>query len=175
VGNAAEKLEEDGRSKAQRVDKRVTNPGAWELLCDGFAVGVRRKMMGYEKRSTSGHHEAKGLRHRFPHQSKGLGSKQTEFWEMWMVSISNKTDVEDARPLVKAEEGPGQLIVPGIGPRVTVGLASVAFGFGNVIKVVTVGGQQRFEASKDGMTRGPWQSAGRRRKSGGLGRVRSGS
>ena len=89
--------------------------------------------------------------------------------------MSSKADVEYARPLIKAEEGPGQLIVPGIGPRVTIGLSSVAFGFGNVVKVVTVGGQQRFEPGNDGMILGPRQSAGRRRKSVGLGRLQGGS
>lgn len=75
---------------------------------------------------------------------------------MWMVLISNKIDVEDVWLLVKVEEGLGQFIVFGIGFCVIVGLVFVVFGFGNVIKVVIVGGQQRFKVSKDGMICGLW-------------------
>ncbi|KAK0392183.1 hypothetical protein NLU13_1681 [Sarocladium strictum] len=175
VGDSVAAMEQDGQSKTLKFEKRIANPGAWELLCDGSAIGVRSRIKGHGKRSNSGCDGAKGIRHRFPQQSKEPRSREAEYWEMWTESMSHKTDAADARPLVRWEDGLGQLIVPGIGPRVTVGLTSVAFGFGNVIKLVTIGGQQRFEASNDGMSRGHRQSAGRRRKSGGLGRTRSGS
>lgn len=164
----------DKKVVAQVISKSVANPGAWELLCDGYVVGIRRIVLEPGTRPGDGPRSAPGLRQRFSSYHKGHVALIPEHWEMWMASTGNKTDVEDARPLVKAAEGPGRLIVPGIGPRTTVGLASVAFGFGNVIKLVTVGGQQRFEASNDGITRNSGRNPGRRRKSSGLG-LRSGS
>lgn len=175
LGKVEADSHESTENSYQRLQKRIANPGAWDMLSDGTAVGVRRRILRHGQGPMNGHEEVKGLRQRFPQKVKDTNSGKQEYWEMWTASSAHKPDADDSRPLVKAEEGPGQLIVPAIGPRVTVGLTSVAFGFGNVIKLVTVGGQQRFEAKSDATLRRPWQSAGRRRKSGGLGRVRSGS
>lgn len=160
---------------AQKAEKRVEAPGAWELLDSAMVVGVRRRLMSQDPRNSHSQDEAAGLRHRFPHKSNGTSSRTEEVWEMWTASSSVESESDESRPLIKTDESLGQLIVPSIGPRAVVGLTSVAFGFGNVVKLVTIGGQQRFETPKNGNQCDPWQSASRRRKSGVVGRARSGS
>lgn len=158
-----------GWQTAQRFQKRIRNPGCWETLCDGTVVGIRRRSAA-ENTSTNG---MKGLRRRFPKSGQCYADPCP--WEMWTAFPGDRLDRDETRPLLRPHESDNHLLISTVGPQVEVGLTSVAFGFGNVVKVVTVGGQQRFESGRDATRHEHWLSASRRRKSGGRSRQRSGS
>lgn len=141
-------LDDDGCewSAARETKRRVKNPGHFTALSDGSAVGIRRKM-GPDVDPISLVGSAEGLRNRFSSRSttKALSMQ----WEAWTVSPGGKTEADEVQPLFNEKEQTSHLLISDLGPKVKVGLMSVAFCFGNIIKLVTVGGPERFEPCSD--------------------------
>ncbi|KAF4120153.1 Sterol-sensing domain of SREBP cleavage-activation [Geosmithia morbida] len=136
--------------------RRVRNPGHYRTLSDGSVVGIRRKQKESLPCSPSDSPTSQsvaegGLRKRFLSSrnsiSSGSGNDAASLpeWEVWTISPSNRIGADEEEPLFKADERSSHLLISDIGPKVTVGLMSVAFSFGNVVKVVTVGGTERFD------------------------------
>lgn len=150
--------------------KRVKNPGQYSTLSDGSVVGIRRKKdpSSDSPLSSSGENgtAATGLRNRFAATRRSLGGSDmlSPEWEVWTVSPSNRIGTDEEEPLFKHDEQPSHLLISDIGPKVTVGLMSVAFSFGNVVKVVTVGGAERFDMDEDDAHDGLLNIGHRRRK-----------
>ncbi|KAK5993164.1 Sterol regulatory element-binding cleavage-activating-like protein [Cladobotryum mycophilum] len=146
---------------AREEKKHVVNPGVWELASDGSAVGLRRRPQAdfSPLRDMS-----ERLRNRFSARDRLRDTFRC--WEIWRVSIDDRTEADESLPLFNEDEA-DHLVISEIGPKVKVGLRSMAFAFGNVIKLVTVGGRERFEPVTDETSReSPVNVSGRRRKVG---------
>lgn len=157
---------------AKLASKQVDNPGVWVALSDGSAVGIRqRASTGYNDQGRARGNTTE-VRHRFPRQ-KG-NSDGFRRWEVWTASVGGRSESDEAQPLFRDAEQSGHLLISELGPMVKVGLTSVAFSFGNVIKLVTVGGHERFEGEGDEKGHEKLMKAsGRRRKPGGTPRPRA--
>ncbi|KAI9158801.1 Sterol regulatory element-binding protein [Paramyrothecium foliicola] len=154
---------------AKEVKKRVKNPGAWKMLPDGSVVGVRRRVSTKEtvhqltgdgklRRRTHGHDKCKS---------------RVGCWEVWTISGAGKMGMDECRPLFREDEKASHLIISELGPHVKVGRTSIAVGFGNMIKLVTLG-YERFDSDVDETNREPLLNVGsRRRKPSALTRVRT--
>ena len=148
--------------------RRVRNPGHFCILSDGSACGIRRKKAPEAEAPTQAGDGGEGLRKRFAGRST---TKTTPIeWEAWTISPSLRTGTDEEEPLFKKDEQPSHLLISDLGPKVRVGLMSVAFAFGNVIKLVTVGGPERFDMATDD---GLMNLASRRRKAGSICRPRA--
>lgn len=159
-------------SAANVTKRRVKNPGHYGILSDGSAAGIRRKKTPEAEVSSQCGDNGEGLRNRFGGRSTG---KNTPIeWEAWTISPSLRTGTDEEQPLFKKGEQPSHLLISDLGPKVRVGLMSVAFSFGNVIKLVTVGGPERFDAGPDETGHEGYKNmASRRRKGGGTWRPRA--
>ncbi|OHW91020.1 srebp cleavage activating protein [Colletotrichum incanum] len=126
--------------------RQISNPGTWEALPNGFLVGVRRDV--YDCGSSSGESSpttAGGLRRRmYQRLEKRPSRSSSDNWEVWVASQLGREEIYETRPLHADYEIGSHLIISELGPMVKVGTASVAVGFGNVIKLITVG-HQHFE------------------------------
>ncbi|KAF7562558.1 hypothetical protein G7046_g1573 [Stylonectria norvegica] len=131
--------------------KHVENPGTWSVLSDSSVVGIRQKSRRPDSDDAGGRRRADGLRHRSPR--KDVGRDPFGRWEVWTVSQGGRLRTDETRPLFQDDEQAGHLIVSDLGPMIRVGQRSVAFSFGNVVKLVTVGGQERFEGSAERRSR----------------------
>lgn len=167
-------------------ERRIRNPGTWEALPNGYVVGVRRVRTAHAPRSPHAETSASalpslasrypGLRRRIYSLARDGDSRGRHWnhasendWEVWIANRSGKQDLFETGPLcVPSEAGVHQqrLFITELGPMVKVGTASVVVGFGNVLKLVTVG-HERFE---DGIYAGaggtdePWNVGSRRRR-----------
>ncbi|KAG6357148.1 hypothetical protein INS49_015025 [Diaporthe citri] len=74
-------------------------------------------------------------------------TKLEETWEIWVISRVEKEGNIETTPLV-APDDPAGLIISALGPMIKVGYSSAAVGFGNVVKIITVG-HERFENADD--------------------------
>ena len=132
---------------AKESKTRIFRPGAWDILADGSILGMRRistagsKTLGTVNR---------GVRHRFV--SRAANKDSLTDWEVWASSASTEAAVDEWRPLFAKGDEAGHLIISELGPRLRVGLRSLAFAFGNMIKVVSLGGPERFEEGINGKT-----------------------
>lgn len=77
---------------------------------------------------------------------------------------AGRAKTDETRPLIQEDDKAGHLIVSELGPMVRVGQKTVAFSFGNVVKVVTVGGHERFEDGTEDQAREYMKTGSRRRK-----------
>ncbi|CAM1508510.1 Fc.00g053580.m01.CDS01 [Cosmosporella sp. VM-42] len=146
----------------KEVKKHVGNPGTWNMLSDNSIVGIRQKSRRPRIVGSDGRRE--GLRHRSPR--KDFGRDLFGVWEVWTVSQGGRLKTDETRPLFQDDEQAGHLIVSDLGPMIRVGQRSVAFSFGNVVKLVTVGGHERFEGSAEDKSREYLNIGSRRRKAG---------
>jgi hypothetical protein len=146
--------------EAAETKKRIVNPGVWDIVQNGSVVGIRRI-----SRSGGGKERA-GLRYRGA-KANGLPSATLKRWQTWTTLASDRVDMDEARPLVGYGEDIGHLLISELGPKVKLGLKSVAFAFGNAIKVVTTGGQERYESEGEGSSEPLLQVGNRRRRHGG--------
>lgn len=154
----------------KEIKKRVKNPGTWHVLSDGSVVGIRLVIQRHKQSKIAN----QGLRRR--HQIEQRQQYSFGNWEVWAASPCDKPDMEECRPLFETGDESNHLVVSGVGPKVSVGLRSVAFAFGNVIKLVTSGGQERYEADAESRKYDAlMNTASRRRKTGQVGRVRASS
>jgi hypothetical protein len=156
---------------AEEVKKRIENPGTWELLSDGSIIGVRRRVPIDDSTRSARSDLGNKMRRRLPRPDKcrdRLGC-----WEVWTVSTGRRWGMEECRPLLREQEQAGHLIINNLGPRAKVGCTSVVVGFGNAIKLITLG-YERFERIAD-ETQGEslLNASTRRKKPGTLTRARA--
>jgi hypothetical protein len=153
----------------KRLDKRIKNPGTWQVLSDGSVVGIRLVLQ-----NCNGTNDANpGFRRR---RRAAEDRRQYSFanWEVWVTSPCVKPNLEECRPLFEVGDESNHLEVSDLGPKVSVGLRSVAFAFGNVIKLVTSGPLERYGADAENKSPdGLMNTAGRRRRLGQPGRTRA--
>jgi hypothetical protein len=148
---------------SREIIRTVENPGQYHLLGDGSIVGIRRKVCCCQDDSRKVCDVSEGgLRRRLPYGSKLR--EPTVVWEAWTASPGDKVTADETQPLFKDSEQSSHLIIPDLGPKVRVGLMSVAFSFGNVIKLITIGGQERFDAGADDAGSDGLMNVGNRRR-----------
>jgi hypothetical protein len=128
----------------REMKKHVTNPGVWDALHNGCVVGVRRKSVG---RAGSQSPTQGGMRQRIT-RSESRTPKPSDEWEAWLVSQLGRQELCETWPISREFEEDGQLMVTQLGPLVKVGTASLAIGFGNIIKLITIG-HERYNAKSD--------------------------
>ncbi|KAF6827406.1 srebp cleavage activating protein [Colletotrichum plurivorum] len=148
--------------------RQISNPGTWEALPNGLLVGVRRE--SYESGSSSGESSPTttgGLRRRMYQRLEKRPSRSHDNWEVWIASQLGLEETYETRPLHSENEDGSHLIISELGPMVKVGTASVAVGFGNIIKLITVG-HQHFEDLAEGENGGLLNLGSRRRKPAGV-------
>jgi hypothetical protein len=147
---------------AKKAKKRIGNPGSWATLFDGSVLGIRRQTCG---RNPEYGAAVGSLRRRLPRET--INNEAFTQWELWTVSPGGRMDADEHRPLFDETEQAGHLIISELGPKVKVGSSSVAFAFGNIIKIATRGGQERWEtnAVENGQS-STVNLTGRRRKAG---------
>lgn len=151
---------------AGEVRRRMQHPGVWTPLRNGSIVGVRQR----KGKEIEGSHFANrlsllgqsGLRKRGPLSSSTNNWKKYDAWEVWVVSQLGRGENIETRPLDTPEAG-GGLIISELGPMVKLGYGSVAVGFGNVIKLITVG-HERFDSAEEGLKAGNLSLTNRRKK-----------
>ncbi|RDA89899.1 hypothetical protein CP533_1372 [Ophiocordyceps camponoti-saundersi (nom. inval.)] len=119
---------------ARETRKRVADPGVWDMISDGSAIGIRYVAPAGKVKEVS------GLRNRYgkwPAEPDPL-----EGWQLWMESPAGcRPEVSESCRLIKDGEEAEHLLVTKVGPKAKVGLNSVAFAFGDMTKMVTVGTQ----------------------------------
>ncbi|OIW29811.1 hypothetical protein CONLIGDRAFT_345878 [Coniochaeta ligniaria NRRL 30616] len=143
---------------ARELKRRVKDPGNWETLLNGSVIGVRTKSppdTGKDHATSPFQH---GLRRRTATPSKSHPTSQKDRWEVWVMSQLEKQEHYETRPLWADEgeeeegglDGSGRdhLIISSLGPVVKVGGSSAAVGFGDAVKVITVG-HERFDNPTD--------------------------
>ncbi|KAJ9142742.1 Sterol regulatory element-binding protein cleavage-activating protein [Pleurostoma richardsiae] len=153
-------------TNTREVKRRISDPGMWEALPSGCIVGIRRKTEQPSSPTVTSGLRRRGVRTGSESQPKGTEDE----WEVWVVSQLEGEENRETRPL----KGPGEeggLIISELGPVVRVGSGTVAVGFGNIVKVVTVG-HERFESSDDRNDAQNLSLSSRRRKSAGASRHR---
>ncbi|KAF4968875.1 hypothetical protein FSARC_3810 [Fusarium sarcochroum] len=156
---------------AKEARRHIENPGSWSVLSDGSVVGIRQKSNRALDIEANGRRKIDGLRHRSPRKEPGRDLFGR--WEVWTAPQSGQLRTDETRPLFQDDERAGHLIVTDLGPMVRVGQRSIAFSFGNVVKLVTVGGHERFENSTVDKSLEHFNVGSRRRKPGALVRPRA--
>jgi hypothetical protein len=168
----------------REITRRVHRPGAWEALSNGSIVGVRRR-----RPSANGHEKQPATvpllqRLNISRQNiKPSSGSVDDLWEAWVMSHLETTgDVEERlldeppRESRSRRKGyvPTPLMISGLGPMAKLGTMSVAIGFGNVVKVISVG-HEHFDKAQDrlGTSADMRNMMARRRKTGGLARIRA--
>lgn len=146
--------------------RRVPNPGTWDVLPNGFAVGIRRDLPA-PSNGPGTPPSQNGLRRRLYSYSRGdKRADRSEPWQVWVAYHSGRQDIYETQPLQSKDEEGRRLVISELGPMVQVGTASVVAGFGDILKLITVG-HERFEKVKiTNSTQEPWNVGSRRRKQG---------
>lgn len=133
----------------KQITRRIRNPGVWTPLRNGCMIGLRKARetpTGSPIRGRLPAFAQAGLRHRGvaaaanrPGVSVPPPTSAEETWEVWVITrLEQEGRNMETRPLVGPDD-PAGLIIPDLGPVVKVGYGSIAVGFGNVVKVITVG------------------------------------
>ncbi|KAG6003864.1 hypothetical protein E4U21_001612 [Claviceps maximensis] len=133
----------DGSGSMRELRKRIKNPGTWQVLSDGSVVGIRQVTL----HGGAAHMASHGLRKR--HMMERRNQYSSPHWEVWVTSACGKPVMEESRRLLDHDGMLNHLVVSELGPKVTVGLRSVAFAFGNVLKLVITGGHERYDVGAE--------------------------
>ncbi|KAK1237585.1 hypothetical protein MKX07_006713 [Trichoderma sp. CBMAI-0711] len=128
---------------ARERKKHISNPGVWRILSDGSALGLRRRPSA-ELRRRRRQDATSGLRNRMPNAG-ARDSGALRCWELWRVASSDWEETDETMSLFPDGEHAGHLVVCDLGPSVRVGPTSVAFAYGNVIKLATLSGHKPFD------------------------------
>ncbi|KAK2602043.1 hypothetical protein N8I77_008614 [Diaporthe amygdali] len=139
-------------AETKLITRRIRNPGAWTPLRNGCVVGIRRKEKedrGSPMRERLPAFAQSGLRRRGHADPSPRRSKLEETWEIWVISRVEKEGNIETTPLV-APDDPAGLIISTLGPMIKVGYSSAAVGFGNVVKIITVGHERFNNADEEG-------------------------
>ncbi|RDA84674.1 hypothetical protein CP532_3521 [Ophiocordyceps camponoti-leonardi (nom. inval.)] len=119
---------------ARETRKRVVDPGIWDMISDGSAVGIRYVAPAGKAKAVS------GLRNR--HGKRAAEPDPLEGWQVWMESPAGcRPEGSESRRLIEDGEQAEHLLVTKVGPKAPIGLNSVAFAFGDMTKLVIVGTQ----------------------------------
>ncbi|UNI19168.1 hypothetical protein JDV02_005376 [Purpureocillium takamizusanense] len=151
---------------SKQTKKRISNPGLWDMVCDGSLIGVRRKPQS-GKPSSEDNNGAPGLRNRSA--KRGGGQGPFDRWELWTASPGGRSEADECQRLVEKGEEAKHLVITELGPKARVGMNSVAFAFGDMIKLVMLGATARLEGSEENQARDSTLSAGSRRRRAGVG------
>ncbi|KAH6686682.1 sterol-sensing domain of SREBP cleavage-activation-domain-containing protein [Plectosphaerella plurivora] len=148
------------------TERHVKVPGTWEALPNGCVVGVRR-IIPVATSQPDVPSTRSGLRRRIHSYSKGDGRyKHIDNWEVWVAYHSGRQVIYETRLLHSDDDNGSHLMISDLGPMVQVGTASVVVGFGNILKLITVG-HERFEKTRPAVAaQEPWNMGSRRRKIG---------
>lgn len=158
-------------AEARETKTRISNPGSWEALPTGCVIGIRKKKTASPTQSISNSPTRSGLWRRTRHSEDEISEKGKK-WEIWLVSKLGRQNVYETMPLHPGMDIRGSLLITELGPLVKVGTASVAVGFGNMIKLISVG-HEHFENLADAASGESMMNIGsRRRRAGGSGRPR---
>jgi hypothetical protein len=133
----------------------VTDPGKWEALANGCVVGLR-KLDDWSEQNPQSSARTGGLRRRLYSGQRTPGDRQRwrpDRWEVWLVCQQGRQSLHETRPLHDEEDDVSHLMINELGPIVKVGMASIAVGFGNEIKLITAGHEQ-FGDSSDTLPNG---------------------
>lgn len=147
----------------------VSNPGQWQSLPSGAIVGVRKRQVSSppccEPRNGHSSPGTSSLRRRgaASRSSPAPKSEDRDIWEAWMISAKGERHTIPLYSEAETHRLDHQLFVTSCGPITQVGRRSVALGFGNVIKVITVG-NERFDTGDDSSEDVTLAMAGRRRR-----------
>ncbi|KAG5925996.1 hypothetical protein E4U42_003754 [Claviceps africana] len=133
----------DGSGSMRELRKRIKNPGTWQVLSDGSVVGIRQVTL----HEGAVHMASHGLRQR--HMMERRNQNSFPHWEVWVTSACGKPIIEESQRLLDQDGMSSHLVVSALGPKVTVGLRSVAFAFGNVLKLVVTGGHERYDVGAE--------------------------
>ncbi|KAG7288830.1 hypothetical protein NEMBOFW57_005189 [Staphylotrichum longicolle] len=144
-------------NQTTQTTRRVTNPGAYEVLPTGSIVGVRQKQTPAPSTSaspTSTPKPAFGLRRRTitpPTEANSRPSLTPPAWEAWVLNLrpDAKSDFETL-PLETDGRDLRHLMISELGPMTRLGTMSVAVGFGDVVKVVSVGHEYFDDTAQNG-------------------------
>ncbi|KAJ6438697.1 hypothetical protein O9K51_09292 [Purpureocillium lavendulum] len=147
-----------------QTKKRIVNPGTWDMVPDGSLIGIRQKQLGGGCPDDNG---APGLRNR--QVKRGIKEDPFGKWEVWMASPGGRSEADECQRLVEKGEEANHLLITELGPKARVGLNSVAFAFGDMIKLVVLGAAMRLEESEEDQGRDSTLSAAGRRRKGGAG------
>ncbi|KAH0493719.1 hypothetical protein TgHK011_000373 [Trichoderma gracile] len=155
-----------GWEDARERKKHISNPGVWRILSDGSALGLRRRPSA-ELRRRRRQEATSGLRNRIPSAGSRDLRGAPSCWELWRVASSDWEEADETMSLFPDGEDAGHLVVCDLGPRVRVGPTSVAFAYGNVIKLATLSGHKPFEVGvKEASRESPVNVPTRRRRLG---------
>ncbi|KAL2760557.1 hypothetical protein ACRALDRAFT_2039174 [Sodiomyces alcalophilus JCM 7366] len=128
--------------------RKIAKPGTWTVLPNGSVVGVRQKLPPPASPSRDWFPGHPGLRRRMYGQPKSeCKPKWPDSWEVWVAIQSSREDTYETAPLHADEKSGSHLMVSGLGPMAQVGTSSVVVGFGNILKLITVG-HERFELGR---------------------------
>lgn len=172
-----------------QITRRIRNPGVWTPLRNGCMIGLRKaREVSPSESPIRGRLPAfaqSGLRRR----ARGVATASTngaspttppksaakEMWEIWVITRLEQTGSNiETRPLIGPED-PAGLIISELGPIAKVGYGSIAVGFGNVVKIITVGHEWFDRIEQQGLKMGSHISSRRRRPPGGSARNRASS
>lgn len=168
-------------NETRQITRRMSNPGSWTPLRNGSIVGVRRVQeapRGSPIRDRLPAFAQNGLRHRAvaARDEKNDGHASSthkngyytaprlttakQAWETWvMTRLEQEASVE-----TKLCDDSAGLIISELGPMIKVGYGSVAVGFGNIIKVITVGHEWYGTAEEENLQADTSIIASRRRR-----------
>lgn len=185
-----------GWSMTNQITRRIPNPGVWTPLRNGCMIGLRKARevspSGSPIRGRLPAFTQSGLRRRAngvatastsnagspmtpppPKAAAATGGK--EMWEIWVITRLEHTGSSiETRPLIGPDD-PAGLIISDLGPIAKVGYGSIAVGFGNVVKVITVGHEWFDRIEQQGLKVDNRISSRRRRPPGGAARNRASS
>lgn len=152
---------------AQETSKRVANAGKWNVVAGGRVIGIRRRQSSKPlSNGTNG-----GLRQRM--SRRDAYNAEHAQWEVWTSAPGNRPDTDETQPLFETQgKNSDYLVISELGPISKVATKSVAFCFGHVIKVATVGGQERYDSETEGSNDAALSVGSRRRRYGGASRSR---
>ncbi|KFA75440.1 hypothetical protein S40288_01145 [Stachybotrys chartarum IBT 40288] len=145
----------------REVKRHVKDPGIWDVLRDGSVLGIRKTTAKDALVRPKEYASGGKLRRRV----QGRENRQTSLghWEVWTIPPATRTEADETRPLLRKEEQNGHLIISELGPRARIGQMSLAVGFGDVIKIVTVG-QERYKDDSHHTGQEPLLNIGSRRR-----------
>lgn len=130
-----------GWDETKQTTRRIANPGTWTPLRNGCIMGVRRIQEAPPDGATRGRiptFAPSGLRRRGHIQAPHGRPKSNETWEIWVLTRLEQEGNYETKPLL-APDAPATLMISELGPMVKVGYGSAAVGFGNVVKIITLG------------------------------------
>ncbi|ROT43150.1 hypothetical protein SODALDRAFT_32012 [Sodiomyces alkalinus F11] len=135
-------------SETDVAERKIVNPGTWMALPNGSVVGVRQNIPPSRPPSRDWFSGHPGLRRRIyePHKSEWK-PKWPDTWEVWVAMQSGRGEIYETAPLDADNDSGNHLMVSGLGPMVQAGTSSVVVGFGNILKLITVG-HERFELGR---------------------------